>query len=137
MKSIMIALVLLASNVWANELVLTSERTKNGVFLDVDLVAGDVPNVVALDYELHIGKTEASVDISDCVGGLPSTHQGQCNMKNGVVKVIVYSTSLDTLGTGNIGSIYIESLDKGINPEIKNVHMSDVQAKEVKFSLLQ
>ena len=128
-------------NVNANELVLTQEKGGESRLI-IDFIANDSPDVVAMDFEINLGKKMVGkVDLNNCALGLPKTHIGKCAYKEGgVIRMVVFSPTLDYLPTGEIGYISVRGLEKseGLSGiEFSSVHMSDRDARDVQFTTLQ
>ena len=90
------------SAVAADKSTLLLSQEKGGY--TIDFLNSD--NVTALQFDIKMsGVSEKSVGLGSCISGLPSSHTGTCQVKNGVMRVVIYSTSNAVLDSGNIGII--------------------------------
>jgi hypothetical protein len=88
--------------------------------------------VTALQFDVKLsGINSKKVSLSTCISGLPSSHTGTCNIKNGVMRVVIYSSSNAELDSGNIGFINLNgNFAKDVS--IENVTMGNADLKEIK-----
>lgn len=82
-------------------------RTASNQFT-IDFMAGDEA-VTAFNFDIRVSvKSERAVDIKGCTSGLQQAgFVGQCAYKNGLVKVVGFSPSAESLSTLTIGTIGI------------------------------
>lgn len=132
-KILGITLLLFSLNIVAAErstLLLSQE--KGGY--SIDFLNSD--NVTALQFDIKMsGVNDKSVGLNSCISGLPSSHTGTCQIKNGVMRVVIYSTSNATLESGNIGTINMKS-HLATDVSINKVVMGTSDLKEIKGDVL-
>ena len=100
--------------------------TSSGGEYTFDFVNND--NVASLDFTVAM-KGVTKMDTSGCVSGLPSTHKGQCQFADGVLKVIIYSPNLEALDSGPIGFINVAGgHEKAVQSTVVNMFNADGSA---------
>jgi hypothetical protein len=117
-KIIALAVVLGTASfgVSADDLIATQAAGKGGRnTVAFDLVTSGESTVVEFVVQLPKGAT--NVDVSKCMTGVPSSHQGKCQYheKTGEVIAIAYSSNNALFASGAIGlgSVSYDSLLKG------------------------
>ncbi len=94
-------------------------------------------SVSALDFTVKLdgmGKLESG----SCVSGLPSSHVGQCQFSNGVLKVIIYSPTNVVLESGPIGSVLASgNFNKAGAISVDSVNMFNADGSQAQGSSLQ
>ena len=72
-------------------------------------------DITGLQFDIVLPKNigKQSLDISNCTAGVPSTHTGACKVSNGILRVLVYSTSNAILPATSIGSIRARTATAG------------------------
>jgi len=95
--------------------------TKKGQQIALDFLNSD--GVIGLQFDIKLnGTQQKSISLDSCVKGLPSSHIGRCSfVKNGNVRVVVFSTSNAELESGNIGVLDLKASD------IKQVSFQNVK----------
>ena len=114
-----------AGQVW-----ITEAKLKNSNAIAVDLETDG--RVVAFQVFINVpGVSESDVDLSNCLGNLPKTHQGGCVFKDGQVRFGAFSTTLSALpaGVSKIGTISIKG-GRGLGRiDTTDVELSDKNAQ--------
>lgn len=88
-------------------------------------------NVTALDFTVQLDVSgNFSVDARQCLGSLPKTHTGVCQLKGDTLRGVVYSLDNSPLTDTNIGRVLVTpgSLEKGTGPVELDVRGVDVTA---------
>lgn len=101
-------------------------ESKNGGFTAVVYFDADqVDPVAAGSFILEYPANSFSVDASACVVDLPSSHTGQCAVREseGEVRVIFFSGTNAQLGSGVIGSVDFNGLR---NAGAENITMTSI-----------
>ncbi len=97
-------------------------------------------DVSALDFQVSLPKLEGrqAADIDACVAGLPSSHRGGCAIKNGALRLFVYSPTNAVLETTNIGRISVNgrALKGRGSLSAEQVHMFGPDAAPRDFEVL-
>ncbi|MEM9532770.1 MAG: hypothetical protein AAGA23_17760 [Pseudomonadota bacterium] len=86
-------------------------------------------SATAFQFELKLDGAGGKVETSNCIGGLPSTHQGACSYKDGVLKVAVFSASLAPLSSGSIGSITVPMPRNALKSSVSGLLVADANGK--------
>ena len=100
----------------------------------IDFMAGDTA-ITALNFDIQVSaKTEAAVDLSQCISGLQAVgFVGKCAFTNGMVKVVGFSPNATGLATTTIGSITVRGSASIV---ADSVVMSDSNASAVQAEVL-
>jgi hypothetical protein len=127
-------LVCSSSIIAANEAsTLLMSQTKAGY--SIDFLNNDGVTGLQFDVSLSGAKMNDSA-LKSCVSGLPKTHTGSCSLlKNGDVRVIVFSTSNAILDSGSIGNINL-SVNTVDNVSINKVLMGTPDMTAIKGDVL-
>lgn len=134
LASVMFSCITQASEV--SSLVATTVMGKNGTTVEFDFINNN--KVSAMDFRMPIGKVEGKVNIGQCAGGLSDSHVGSCAIKNGELRVVVFSPTNAELRSGNIGSITLPSVhlkSKGTY-ELTHINMVGADSKPREFEAL-
>lgn len=121
--------VLLSSTAFSGaEVIVTNDMAKsNSVGTTLDLFTNG--DVTAFEFEIPLKKGE-TVDLSQCVSEVPSTHQGHCKLNPAGDRVIVLAISpsnqLLESGVVSVGKIKLSS---NRNVEIQSVIFTGMQGK--------
>jgi len=134
-KSIIsLALLICSSSIIAADTsTLLMSQTKAG--FSIDFLNND--GVTALQFDVDLpGAALNKSGLKSCVSALPKTHTGSCTLlKNGNVRVIVFSTSNAILDSGSIGSIQLNT-NKLNNVSINKVLMGTPDMTEIKGDVM-
>jgi len=137
MKNISKTLALMAFLVSFNVLaVKDSESTillsKDKQNLVLDFLNAD--SVIGMQFDLK-GVNKDSINLKNCLTGLPKSHMGKCAfVKNGNLRVLIFSTTNAILDSGNIGTLNISGVMNNISFE--KVIMVGPKSKKVNANTL-
>ena len=127
--SVALALSAVSLSVSADDLIATTAANKGGMnTVALDLVTSG--ESVAFEFVVALPKGAANVDLSGCLKGIPSSHQGKCvfNEKMNQVVAIAFSATNAKLPSGglSLGSVRYTSLQKdGATATIQDLVVAD------------
>lgn len=99
-------------------------------FLNVDGITG-----LQFDVTLN-GVSKSNVSLDSCVSGLAKTHVGACQfVKNGNMRVIIFSPSNAILDSGNIGTLKFNGVSAQ-DAQISKVTMVRPDLKEISGDII-
>jgi len=105
--------------------------------LVIDFAAGQ-RNVSGFQLDIQIdSKADMEIDLSDCVSGIPDSHQGFCReIEPGVIRLLVDSPFNGDLDTSNIGVIKVSGgpFEASIVPS--SVVAGDSSGKKIETEVL-
>lgn len=134
-KIISLALLVCSSSIIAanDASTLLMSQTKGGY--SIDFLNND--GITAIQFDVAFsGASMKKSALGSCVSGLPKTHSGSCSiLKNGNIRIIVFSISNAVLDTGSIGSIKL-NVNTVSNVSINKVLMGTPDMKEIKGEVM-
>lgn len=122
-------------------LVTSSSMNKTGNLHQLKFEFVNDNKATSMQFEVNLKDISPKlVNFKNCVGALPKTHQGGCNIVNGSLKVLVFSLTNQVIPTGTIGSIEINlglnNLNKMSNISVSNMKLAAPKGKEIKGSVV-
>ncbi len=133
-KIIAIVLLMSSTAILANDKsTLLMSEVDNGYNLDFLNTDG----ITGLQFDISFANKKVNKSaLKSCVSGLPKSHTGSCTvLKNGNVRVIVFSTTNAILDSGSIGKINLNT-GSVASVSINNVLMGTPDMKEIKGDVL-
>lgn len=129
----LMALTLSGAVLAKDALILTGETGARGTAVALDFSSSGA--ATAFEFRIAVAEGDkATVDLSGCLKGLPSTHTGQCAFAKGSVIGIVYSDTNALLPKGmlSLGTIGISSKAR---PAVTLLVVSDAQGGKLPSSV--
>jgi len=138
MKTLKIALALIALGVAgvasaSDTLILTGDKSGKGTAVALDFSSSG--SASAVEFRISVaGGEKASVNLRNCLTGLPKTHTGQCAFAKGQVIGIVYSDSNALLPAGllSFGSVAVADAER---PSLTLLTVVDSKGEKLQSSV--